>query len=182
LIPDPAAPTDRSGDPKPIRSFASVRHASILQQLEGRDSGLVIGAEAGAVAVSAPSARLAEALCLRLDVDRDGTVGRKEMAQEVEKWMAEWTGSPSGILRLETLSAGLRRLAGESVPAGEEAVEFLARRIQSEFDLDRSGALSRSEFSGGFLRWYSEWDPAGSGRLPRLELVRGLAAKGVAGH
>jgi hypothetical protein len=181
-IPGRTAPPDRSGDPRPIRSFAAVRHASIVQQLEGRDSGLLIGADAGAVAGSAPSARLAEALSLRLDVDRDGTVGRKEMAQEVEDWMGEWTGSRSGILRLETLSAGLRRLAGESVSAGEEAVEFLARRILSEFDLDRSGALSRSEFSGGFLRWYSEWDPAGSGRLPRLEWIRGLAAKGVAGY
>jgi len=173
---------DINGLPKPVRSFSVVRHASVVAQLGGLDAGLTIGTVPVASPAGGPARGLADAVVARMDANRDGMVARKEMADTVERWLVEWTGSSSGILRLDSLVAGLRLLGNRTEARPGDPIEFLARRVMAEFDLDQSGALSRTELTGGFLGWFGRWDPTNSGRIPAAVFAGNLAAQAFPGR
>jgi spore coat protein H len=164
----------RPTHPKPILSFAAARRASILSQLEGRDVGLRI--ETGSVSDADAVRRNAvfAALAAALDADRDGAVTRAEVSRSAERWFGEWAGSPGGVLRLESLLTGIGRLDGRPGAARDEVVAAVALEVLSRFDTDRSGAVSRGEFAGGWTGWYLLWDTTNSGRLRVGELARCL--------
>jgi hypothetical protein len=172
-LPDAGEESGRSY-PKPILSFAAVRRESILAQLDGRDPGLRIGPGGEPHANAGRRRAVFTAFAAALDADRDGAVTRAEVSRSADRWFGEWAGSPGGVLRLDSLLAGIGRLAGLPGAERDEVVAAVALEVLNRFDTDRSGAVSRGEFAGGWTGWYLLWDARGSGRLEVGELARSL--------
>ncbi|MSU32646.1 MAG: hypothetical protein EXS25_08325 [Pedosphaera sp.] len=175
-------PTEVTNFSRPIRSFVEARRRSLLRQLSGEEEGLRIESTHFETVTVSVAARFAAKVATKLDRDGNGTITRTEMAQALEGYHAEWTRSTSSILTLAALSKELRAwddvgLIGRSVPA-----EFLARRILSQLDRDRSGGLSRSEFSGGFLLWFTAWIKSASGQIDVASITEHLTTEILSSH
>lgn len=160
--------------PKPIKSFVQARHASIAGQLSGRQPGLVIDAGDATKIPQGSAESLAAILFARADTDGDHVVSRREFSALAEKWFSEWGGVAGGVLSLGHMKAGLRAAASGQSPAPAGTGDFLAQTVLSEFDRDHSGAISRGEFSAGFITWFSAWDSSRSGTLSSEQMVAGV--------
>lgn len=172
-IPPAAAPVP-ADVPKPIKAFVKARHASIAGQLAGRETGLVISVDDSSKLTPGLSDSLATALFAKADIDGDRVVSRREFSALAEKWFLEWGGSANNVLRIDTVSAGIRSVSGKAAVTAGGAGDLLAQALVTGFDRDQSGAISRGEFSAGFISWFTEWDSQRAGKISAEQMAAGL--------
>jgi hypothetical protein len=73
------------------------------------------------------------------------------------KSVAEQVAGKSQGADLDTPPPGVPRNMGPGM--------FLGPAIQTKFDSDKNGELSRAEFTSGFEKWFASWDSEKSGAL-----------------
>ena len=108
---------------KPIKGFVNARAQSVVDQLEGRKQGNVIGGfgfgpPPAAAANSGPGRFLAPALMAAHDTSKNGQLARDEFLESFGKWFAAWNTDRSGTLSEEQLRAGIDKALMPRAPAG----------------------------------------------------------------
>lgn len=122
--------------PKPIKGFVIARAQSVVDQLEGRKQGSIIGGfgfgpppgPGGPNPVTRPAAPanfgpgrfLAPALMAAHDTNKDGQLGRDEFLESFGKWFDAWNTDHSGALSEDQLRAGIDKALMPRAPTGPQ--------------------------------------------------------------
>jgi hypothetical protein len=63
---------------------------------------------------------------------------------------------------------------GRGGPGGFGPGIFLAQAFMTALDADKDGAVTRAEFTQGFLKWFNSWNTDHSGALTEVQLRAGI--------
>jgi len=114
---------------------------------------------------------LADAWFDKLDPEKSGKLTQKQFTERLDAHFLPQDGAAPRNTAGPDAAAG-----GNSRPGGNLRTGFIVNGIFTAADADKDGSVTRAELKDRFEKWYSEWDVDKSGALSQEQLYAGLSA------